>query len=58
MTAGYRPDYWDAVSTGEREEDQQEPYCRECGSESLEYLETTAEAGHYKCKRCGQEVSW
>lgn len=30
-----------------------EPYCRECGSEDLAYLEQYANGSEYKCRVCG-----
>ena len=59
MTAGYKPDHWDAVRTGEREEEDQEPYCRECGGDDLAYLEQYADSsGEYKCRTCGKVQQW
>lgn len=54
MTAGYMPSRADAVRTGEREEEDQEPYCHECGSEDLAYLEQYANGSEYKCRVCGK----
>lgn len=58
MNAGYKPDYADALRTGEREEEDQEPYCRECGSEELAYLEQYASGSEYKCRACGKVQQW
>ena len=53
MTAGYKPDHLDALRTGERVEEDQDHYCRECGSEDLAYLEQYANGSEYKCRTCG-----
>lgn len=45
----------DAVRTGEREEEDQAPYCHECGSEDLAYLAQYANGREYMCRVCGKE---
>ena len=30
-----------------------EPYCRECGSENLKYLDQYANGCEYECRKCG-----
>ena len=35
-----------------------EPYCRECGSEDLAYLEQYANGSEYKCRVCGTVQMW
>ena len=44
----------DAVRTGERDEEDQTPYCHECGSEDLAYLEQYATGREYMCRVCGK----
>lgn len=34
-------------------DEEQEPYCRECGSEDLAYVEQYANGREYKCRVCG-----
>jgi DNA-directed RNA polymerase subunit RPC12/RpoP len=35
-----------------------EPYCVECGSDDLAYLEQYANGSEYKCRVCGTERIW
>lgn len=34
-----------------------EPYCRQCGSEDLAYVEQYADSKEYKCRECGSLVT-
>jgi len=35
-----------------------EPYCTECGSETLAYLDQCASGENWQCKDCGNEFIW
>lgn len=56
MTAGYKPDHWDAVRTGEREEedgpDEFGDYCPGCNPEP-----TMDEEDSNTCASCGKALS-
>jgi len=41
-----------------RAEERGQPYCRECGSENLAYLEQYANGSEYKCRVCGTVQMW
>jgi hypothetical protein len=46
------------LRTGESGEEYKEPYCRECGSEDMAYLEEYANGREYKCRVCGTVQMW
>jgi hypothetical protein len=33
-----------------------DPYCRQCGSDDLAYIEQYADSKEYKCRECGSPV--
>lgn len=39
-------------------DEDQEPYCRECGGDDLSYLEQYANGSEYKCRSCGTTQMW
>jgi DNA-directed RNA polymerase subunit RPC12/RpoP len=39
-------------------DDDEDIYCRECGSDNLKYLETYANGSEYKCADCGTVQMW
>lgn len=43
---------------GGADEEDTEPYCLECGSEDLAYLEQYANGSEYKCRVCGTVRIW
>lgn len=40
------------------DEDASEPYCMECGGETLSYVRTVANGTEWKCKTCGHVFLW
>jgi hypothetical protein len=40
------------------QQDEQAPYCYECGSEDMAYLEQYANGSEYKCRVCGTCKVW
>jgi hypothetical protein len=56
MTAGYKPDYWDAVRTGEREEDAwQRPdnTCPRCKKAAANLFRTKLPGDELDTTHCG-----
>jgi len=39
-------------------EPEPEPYCTECGSEKLAYVDQCASGDSWKCDECGNEFIW
>jgi hypothetical protein len=40
------------------DDEEKQPYCTDCGSNDLNYLDQYANGEYYECKECGKQFIW